>query len=63
MPDEIAANAVLDRPDAINSCGCAVKSGDFKKHGGDIEIGKKHGPEEDVFYQGRGQTQGAFDQL
>jgi hypothetical protein len=61
--DEISQNPALTRPNGINSCGYVQKIVDFQPQGGHIEIGKKHGPEEDVFHQGRRQTQGAFDLL
>jgi arginine decarboxylase len=39
------------------------KIADLQTHGGYIEIGKKHGPEEAVFHKGRRQAQGAFNLL
>jgi hypothetical protein len=61
MPDEFVRLHAYGRQIDLNSTGNICKDAVFRLHGGYKEIGKKHGPEEDVFYQGRGQAQGTLD--
>src|ERR1700678_4278431 len=53
--DKIAPLCGFSWLNAINSIG----NDTLETHGGYIGIGKKHGPEEDVFHQGSWQAQGA----
>jgi hypothetical protein len=61
MDGEILLSAVPSSLNAIDSCGNCCSQRRFLRHGGYIEIGKKHGAEEDFLHQGRWQTQGAAD--
>jgi hypothetical protein len=60
---EIPLNSVPERQDAVDSCGKVPQTSHLHTHGGYIEIGKEHGPEEDLLHQGRRQAQGTPDKF